>query len=323
MNLILWTCFTLSMGEIFDQVIFSRERDAIVHFYGDSTVFYGAFPDGFIKLVENYLLQFVQGRHLALVPFSDPTSNSEMVKNMILSKRFDPDVMDVGGHGDMGYTPKPDVVLVMMGDDDILSSRENREMDIEEFEESFKDHVHQILSHFRNFDVPNIYISSPTLSTERIHRDDQFEPTDIEKEDEEYYEMISSVIEQAAKDYGVHFIDTRSAILKYLEHFNVENLSGSLLTHDGHRLNNLGNKLVASVILSSLGAAKTTFMDLDYLVNEPERHKLNPIFFAHELFGEDLSGESFEFHHNNIVGMEEFDVETEYADPNYFQSDEL
>ena len=66
-------------------------------------------------------------------------------------------------------------------------------------------------------------------------------------------EEISGVIRQVSAEFQATFIDLRLQLMKFLETYNVENVPHSILTLDEYHLNQVGHRLVATVLFQSLG----------------------------------------------------------------------
>ena len=81
-------------------------------------------------------------------------------------------------------------------------------------------------------------------------------------------EEFSAVVAEVATEFKCIVIDLRHHILQYLEKFNEENLSHSILTYDGIHLNEAGHLLLAAIFLQSIGFDNRNLLDNPILDRE-------------------------------------------------------
>jgi hypothetical protein len=96
------------------------------------------------------------------------------------------------------------------------------------------------------------------------------EKTDGTNELDEKLEMHIEMTKTIASDYNVMFIDLYSPMMRYIGHVNIDNLSHSVLTHNGKFLNDGGHLLIAMTLLRAF-KIKNSLMKSNSLLTEVHR----------------------------------------------------
>jgi len=207
--------------------------DRIV-FLGDSITQGGSGKTGYITLIQEAL--GAQHKDLGIETVNAGISGNKVAD---LQGRLDKDVLE----------KKPTIVFIYIGINDVWHWHKQADGTMvggttkEAFEAGLKDIIARIKTA-----GARIILCTPSVIGEKH---------DGKNERDAMLEEYSAISRSVAKETGTPLLDLRKAFLAYLKKHNKENKDRDILTADSVHLNDAGNRLVADLMLSALGAKPT------------------------------------------------------------------
>jgi len=263
--------FLLFSGILFDLKTFAAapkpkikpkaKPDDSILFYGGSKVWFAQHrEDGFVNLVKR------QASLMNVTVYAEGFRNATVgTVRSGLDERVLTEYM---------HDKSPTFLVIMVGDDDILGKSEGKwieedpsmqeimitnqadkmsgEVKNQYFRMSFQTHLHTILSSFADVNTNTTFIlCSPTIFGELYDGKHVLDET---------FEIITGAVQSVVNEFTGNgggkaaFLNLRMPMLKYLERSNYEEVpAASMLTYDGHHLNEDGHTLVALTLCQFLG----------------------------------------------------------------------
>lgn len=200
-----------------------RKRKKRIVFLGDSITRQGAQAGGYIKKLQEYLVNENLDLQYELIGSGvDGNTITDLVK------RVDEDVLYSGA----------EIVIIYIGINDVWHKQTNEGTPIDTFATLYSSLIEKLLS-------AGIKVMLCTLSVigERI---------DNANEQDEDVELYSNTIRQLTQQFELPLIDLRKAFVQFNQQNNISNYPYGILTNDSVHLNNNGNQLVAQEIWNVL-----------------------------------------------------------------------
>lgn len=197
-----------------------------VVFFGDSITEAGVAPGGYISKMRDMVSTEGKSDEYALI-------GSGIGGNKIydLYLRFERDVLP----------QKPDVVVIYVGVNDVWHKRTHGTgTDPEKFWNFYE----ALISKLQAADI-RLVLCTPACIGEK---------TDCTNAQDGELNQYAQMIRDLAKQYKCGLCDLRTAFQQYNAENNPENMAKGILTTDGVHLNDIGNELVAKLMLEKIRA---------------------------------------------------------------------
>ena len=134
---------------------------------------------------------------------------------------------------------------IVHNEEEMMVDLAEDEQRIQQFQYDLEAVMHRVQREARHGQLNiTIGICSPLLLGDKIDGTNDYDAL---------IEEISGVVRQVSIDFHATFIDLRIQLMKFLETYNVENVPHSILTLDEYHLNEVGHRLVATVLFQALG----------------------------------------------------------------------
>jgi lysophospholipase L1-like esterase len=222
---------TFSVARAGETPLQLKKGDRIV-FLGDSITQQGVGARGYVTLIKSTLADM--RKDLAIEVIGAGISGNKVPD---LQKRLDKDVLQ----------KNPTLVVIYIGINDVWHGEKDpaRGTPKDRFEEGLKDIIAKIKAA-----GANVLLCTPTVIGEKHDGSNK-----LDAQLDEY----SDISRKVAQEMKVPLCDLRKEFLRYLKNNNTDNKDKGLLTGDRVHLSETGNRLVAEVMLKSLGQRLRTF----------------------------------------------------------------
>ncbi|GAB1404144.1 SGNH/GDSL hydrolase family protein [Lentimicrobium sp.] len=193
-----------------------------VIFFGDSITQMGAEPGGYIPMMQDMLGAGSTGQQFELLGAG---IGGNKVYDLYL--RLDKDVLS-----------KRDIVIILIGINDVWHKTWGTGTDADKFEQFYRTLIHQI----KNSGAEVILCTPPLIG----------EHTDFSNPLDGDLNKYANIVRRLAKEERCPLVDLRALFLEYNISHNVDNAEQGILTTDGVHLNAEGNRLVAEAMTKVL-----------------------------------------------------------------------
>lgn len=218
-KLVLLAAFIFSMM----MMSYRRKRKQRIVFFGDSLTEHGNKAGGYIKRIQEYLVNEELNEKYELIGAG---VSGNTVADLL--RRLSRDILSRGAEW----------VVIFIGVNDVYSLSHPTETPVDVFEDTYR----QIIERLKQAEIKTM-LCTPAARGEKPLGENLLD---------DILDAYCNIIRKLAAEYELALCDLRQAFFDYNLQNNVNNVSQGILTTDGIHLNDTGNKFVAMEIWNVL-----------------------------------------------------------------------